>query len=475
MDFDSALERVRKGPAGPHIGAFFDYDGTLIHGFSAANFYRDLIMSRKVTPVQLAETVYAGLRGTSTEADFERFVRSALKAYAGHTEDELQRLSRRIFTREIAGQMYPQAWQLLRAHEAVGHTLVVASSATSFQIAPAAEELGIPNILATPVEMRDGVATGRITGRTLWAEGKAAAVADFARNNEIDLDQSYAYGNGTEDVAFLSSVGNPTALNPDKGLTRYAEDNDWPIVRLRPRGSAGVSQIVRTAAGYTGLFGGAALGIATNLGRNQRNMVDGMIANGSTFALFGAGVHINIVGKRHARSPRPAVFIFNHQSEFDLLVMGEVLGGGFTGIVKKEMATNPLFGPMLRFGGATFIDRQNTDKAKSELRPVVETLKSGVSVIVAPEGTRSLSPRLGEFKKGAFHIAIQAGVPIVPVVIRNAGEIYWRNARAIRQGTIDVAVLEPIDVSGWDPAHLDSNVAEVRQLFFETLLDWPKG
>jgi putative phosphoserine phosphatase / 1-acylglycerol-3-phosphate O-acyltransferase len=474
VELASTIDRVRNGPQGPKIGAFFDYDGTLIDGFSGANFYKDLIRSRKVSPLQLAETAYAGIRGTSTEKDFERFVHAALKAYAGHTEEELATLSRRLFMHEIAGQIYPEVWQLLRAHEAAGHTLVVASSATWFQIAPAAEELGIPNVLATPVEFRNGIATGRISGRTLWAEGKAAAVGEFADERDIDLDSSYAYANGTEDEAFLGMVGTPTALNPDKGLTRIANEKGWPAIRLRPRGSAGPIQLAHTAAAYAGLFGGAALGITANLGRSRQDMVDGMIANGSTFALLAAGVHIHTIGKLHTRTPRPAVFIFNHQSEFDLLVLGHVLGGGFTGLVKKEMATNPLFGPLLRFGGATFIDRQHSEKARSELGPVVDTLKSGVSVIVAPEGTRSLTPRLGEFKKGAFHIAIQAGVPIIPVVIRNAGEIYWRNARAVRQGTIDVAVLEPIDVSDWDPAHLDSNVAEVRQLFAEALLDWPK-
>ncbi|MGY2060997.1 lysophospholipid acyltransferase family protein, partial [Nocardia gipuzkoensis] len=81
--------------------------------------------------------------------------------------------------------------------------------------------------------------------------------------------------------------------------------------------------------------------------------------------------------------------------------------------------------------------------------------------------------RVGRFKKGAFHIAIQAGVPVVPIVIRNAGEIAWRNSAVVRKGVVDVAVLAPIDVRDWDPHQMDAEVERVRQLFVETLLDWP--
>ena len=74
---------------------------------------------------------------------------------------------------------------------------------------------------------------------------------------------------------------------------------------------------------------------------------------------------------------------------------------------------------------------------------MLDKLADGVSIAIAPEGTRSLSDRLGPFKKGAFHIAMQAGVPIVPIVIRNAGELMWRNSFWLRPGTVDVRVLEP--------------------------------
>jgi len=105
---------------------------------------------------------------------------------------------------------------------------------------------------------------------------------------------------------------------------------------------------------------------------------------------------------------------------------------------------------------------------------VVEKLRDGVSVVIAPEGTRSATPRLGPFKKGAFHIAMQAGVPLVPIVLRNTGDLLWKESFVVRPGKVDVAVLPPVYVDGWKVQDLDRRVAEVRQLYLDTLASWPR-
>jgi putative phosphoserine phosphatase/1-acylglycerol-3-phosphate O-acyltransferase len=107
------------------------------------------------------------------------------------------------------------------------------------------------------------------------------------------------------------------------------------------------------------------------------------------------------------------------------------------------------------------------------LAPVVEKLRSGISLAIAPEGTRSATPTLGPFKKGAFHIAVQAEVPVVPVVIRNTGEIMWRASLVARPGTVDVAVLPPVRTVGLGPEDVDGLCDRVRQQFVGTLADWP--
>ena len=104
----------------------------------------------------------------------------------------------------------------------MGHTVVMASSATRFQLEAAARTLGIEHVLSTALEAgEDGILTGRADGPTLWRAGKAAAVREFAADHDIDLAASYAYSNGNEDVDFLSQVGHPAATTPEDGLREH--------------------------------------------------------------------------------------------------------------------------------------------------------------------------------------------------------------------------------------------------------------
>jgi putative phosphoserine phosphatase/1-acylglycerol-3-phosphate O-acyltransferase len=104
------------------------------------------------------------------------------------------------------------------------------------------------------------------------------------------------------------------------------------------------------------------------------------------------------------------------------------------------------------------------------MAPLVDAMKhEGKSVVLAPEGTRTISPRLAPFKKGAFHLAMQAGVPIVPIVIRNAGDVAPKGDFVFRSATVDVQVLPPVDTSGWRVADLNEHVREVRNMFARAL------
>jgi putative phosphoserine phosphatase/1-acylglycerol-3-phosphate O-acyltransferase len=93
--------------------------------------------------------------------------------------------------------------------------------------------------------------------------------------------------------------------------------------------------------------------------------------------------------------------------------------------------------------------------------------------MIAPEGTRLDTTSVGPFKKGPFRIAMAAGIPIVPIVIRNAEIIAARNSTTMNPGTVDVAVFPAIPVSDWTVDTLTDRIAEVRQLYVDTLADWP--
>ena len=89
--------------------------------------------------------------------------------------------------------------------------------------------------------------------------------------------------------------------------------------------------------------------------------------------------------------------------------------------------------------------------------------------MIAPEGTRSPTPRLGRFKKGAFHMAMQAGVPIVPVVFRNVLDAFPKDARIVRPATIEAVVLPPVETTDWTVEALDVKIAEIRDRYLEVL------
>ncbi|MCK9247387.1 MAG: HAD-IB family hydrolase [Solirubrobacteraceae bacterium] len=473
------VARIRAAPAGPSTVACFDYDGTVISGFSASRFYAHRLRNWQIGPVELAKTLALVRRGIRTAEDFDDLLALSLGAWTGAFEEDLQQLGRRLFRSEIAERLHPEVWPLIAAHHERGHAVVLATSATRFQIEPAARELDVDTIICTEVEVDgDGRLTGRALGTPPWGAGKARALLDLLDERGADPADAFAYSNGDEDVPLLESVGHPAAVEPEPGLRERAIDEGWPVLRCERRDDRpGLRDRARTGTLYgavaTGLVAGVGIGA---LRRSRSTALDIATGVGSDVALALTGIDVRVVsGREHLWSARPCVFVFNHQSGIDVPVLMHLLRGGFTGVAKKEVRSNPVFGPLLRLGDVAFIDRSDAKKAIEVMAPAVQKVRDeGVSLAISPEGTRSVSPRLGPFKKGAFHIAMQAEVPMVPIVLRNAGEVMWGNSQRIRPGTIDVAVLPPIDTSGWTRETIDEHVADVRGRFVDTLTHWPE-
>jgi HAD superfamily hydrolase (TIGR01490 family) len=472
---DGLANDVLSGPSGPEIAAFFDFDGTLIDGYSAAAFLTDRARRGDVSFSEAAKLLRTGLDARAGRVEFDRFMRVGVQAFRGHDAANLARIGERLLRGTLGGQLFPEMLEILAAHRRRRHTIVIASSALPFQVEPVARELGIEHILCTKLESVGDIYTGRVEGPILWGPGKASAICEFAEGAGIDLDQSYAYGNGDEDIDFLRTVGRPRPVNPKAELAAVAEREGWPVRRFGSRARPGLSSVVRTAAAYGGMAGafGAGLGVGL-LKHSRREAVNFTMSVGSDLTLILAGIHLNVTGEENL-SHRPAVFIFNHQSILDGFILMKLLREDVAGVAKKEVASQPGFGQFARFANMALIDRSNTIQAKSALEPVVKRLQEGYSIAISPEGTRSATPAVGQFKKGAFHMAMQGGVPIVPVVIRNAGELLWRGSKVMRSGAVDVHVHEPISVRDWTLDTLEERVAEVRALFVRTLEDWPTG
>ncbi|KQY57243.1 HAD family hydrolase [Nocardioides sp. Root140] len=478
MSLDTLLRKIYAGPGGPEIGAFFDYDGTVITGFSASAFYGHRVRGREIGLSELAQTVWAGFRGVNTAAEFLSLLELSCRAWAGKTEVELIELGETLFKESIAGRLHLEVWELVKAHHDMGHTVVLASSATRFQVQPMADALDAQHTLCTRLEVDDGVMTGRVLGAPLWGRGKSDAVTELAAVENLDLARSHAYSNGTEDIPFLSAVGNAVAVSPEPGLRAEAGERGWAVLDCVPRtGRPSVKDIARTA-GFYGAFAtafGAGIGLGL-LNRSRSQVFDITGSVGSDVGLALAGVTVDVIeGHEHLWGARPCVFVFNHQSKLDPVIVMKLLRQRWTGVAKAEARKIPGFGQLFQIAGVAFVERTgDVEKAKRALAPAIAKIRDeGVSLALSPEGTRSPTPRLGPFKKGAFHIAMQAGVPMVPIVLRGAGDVMWRGAQTLRPGVVEVVVLPPVQTTDWRVESIERHVSDVRDQFVQTLAHWP--
>ena len=472
-DLRSLHDDIAAAVPGPGTLAAFDLDGTLISGYSASVVYRDRLRRFDISVAELLRTTGAAVETRFRGADVGNLMRIGVQSLAGRMEDEMQEWGQRLFRQEIARMIFSEVRGLLAAHRHAGHRVVMATSATPYQALSVAADLDIDaeDVLCTRPAVLDGMLTGKLESPPLWGPAKAEALREYAEKHGADLGDSFAYSNGAEDVPMLKSVGHPVALNPDRKLAATARQNGWPSVNLRPPESgADPMSIARTTTAIGALMGAAAFGVSAGLLTQNRQTGANLVGSfGPDLALAICGINVRIKGKENAWAARPAVFMFNHQSSLDMLVIGSVIRRDVTGVAKKEAARDPRFIPVGALLDVAYIDRADSTKARAALRPAVEKLQSGISIAIAPEGTRSPTPRLGKFKKGGFHLAMQAGVPIVPIVIHNAGERMWRNSLVAHPGTVDVDVLAPVPTVGWDLADLDRHVDEVRTLFEDCL------
>ncbi|MBT8079076.1 MAG: HAD-IB family phosphatase, partial [Gammaproteobacteria bacterium] len=163
---------VDNAPRGPATLAFFDFDGTIIFGYSIATVMLEAITSGKLSPADaLRKFVRLISEGTDTN-DYGALLQQAAESLVGRPEAELVELGEKIFDRYLAAAIYPESRALIRAHQACGHTVAIVSSATPYQILPSARELGIEHVLCNELEIADGVFTGGVKSPVCFADGK---------------------------------------------------------------------------------------------------------------------------------------------------------------------------------------------------------------------------------------------------------------------------------------------------------------
>ena len=477
MRLPGSVAEIEASPEGPEVGAFFDLDGTLVAGFTGVLMTQDRLRRGQMGVGEFIGMVQAGLNHQLGRSEFEDLIGKGARMLHGNSMSDLDELGERLFVQHVQSRIYPEMRALVRAHMARGHTVVLSSSALTVQVEPVARFLGIDNVLSNKFETDDdGLITGEVARPIIWGPGKARAVQTFSAENAIDLAKSYFYADGDEDVSLMYLVGNPRPTNPGGKMESVAVKRGWPVLRFTSRsGSSPVAQL-RTVAGMASLLpaaaGGLGLGLLT---RNRRTGVNFFTAAWTRLLMASIGINLNVTGEENLTAERPAVFLFNHRNQADPFIAGRLISDNFTSVGKKELAKDPLMGTVGRVMDAAFIDRDDPKAAVEGLRKIEELARKGISVLIAPEGTRLDTTEVGEFKKGPFRIAMAAGVPLVPIVIRNAEIIAERNSTTFNPGSVDVAVFPPISVADWTSENLDERIAEVRQLYLDTLKDWPRG
>ena len=460
---------LAKSARGASVGAFFDLDRTLLEGFSAYPYLGERLRRGAMPAREMLANLGAMLDYKLGRSGFSGVVGRTTQPLRGVAESVLEELGEDVFRKHLLGRIFPEARALVRAHRERGHTLAIVSSATRYQIEPVARYLGIEHVLCTRLKVEDGVLTGEVVRPTCYGEGKATAARRLAAAAGLDLSASHFYTDAVEDLPLLELVGHPHALNPDPKLDRLARERGWPVQRFASR-AAGAREAVGTALAYGSMIPAVFAGrVAGLLSGNARSGLNLAIASWADFTTLAIGLELQVKGRQHLWSHRPAVFVFNHQSQADVVVVAKLLREDFTGVAKIEVSRHPIVGPMFRAMQVAFVDRANNKKAVEALKPAVEALRDGRSLVIAPEGTRSQTERLGPFKKGAFHLAMQAGVPIVPIVIHNALESQPKGATLFRPATIRVEVLAPVPTEHWRAATIDHHVAEVRGMFLRAL------
>ena len=211
------------------VAAFFDLDKTIIATSSAFAFGKEFLHNGMITrqeawDLYLSKAQYMLVGQSSEKMDSTRDALAQM--VAGWEVDDIQRITRETLREVVAPAIYAEARELIDAHRAKGHHIIIISASAKILVEPIAQELGVDTVVATEMAIENGKLTGEIT-RYLKGEAKAEAVRQFAADHNFDLDASFAYSDSATDIPMLELVGNPVAVNPDRTLKKHALANGW--------------------------------------------------------------------------------------------------------------------------------------------------------------------------------------------------------------------------------------------------------
>lgn len=178
---------------------------------------------------------------------------------------------------------------------------------------------------------------------------------------------------------------------------------------------------------------------------------------------LGVGIRIRTRFAQPLEHGTPVVFAINHQVALDIPAVGSAIPVPFGWVAKAELARIPFLGHAIRFSPSVFIDRSHPKRSIETMRIAGQRIRDGLSVAIFPEGSRSFGPDLGPFKRGAFLLAIEAQVPLVPVTIVNAHHLFNEKTKKARPGTMEVHFGKPINLAGYTRQDIPMLMVAVRE------------
>ncbi len=415
--------------------AFFDLDRTLLPkasgpALSAAMRQTGVVSSR--LPGESLLFGYFNLLGESLGSI--ALARQAVLVAKGRAADAFDGAAE-IAADVLEPMVGPFASMLIEEHQSAGRPVVLATTTPEHLIRPFAERLGIDAVIATRYEVGDdGCFTGRNDGHFVWSMGKIAAVREWAEEEGIDLEESFAYSDSIYDAPLLKAVGNPGAVNPDPRLQALAVAARWPVLHFDTS---------------PGVFKVPVIGL-------ELQRVVTMLARPEVFPY----ARFTVEGADNVPVDGPAILVGNHRSYFDVAAMAVAMGrtprtARFLG--KKELFDVPGLGTLFRAGGGISVDRRQEDPNSADaFAAAVRSLAGGELVAMMPEGT---IPRGIEFFQpgmegfpGAARLAQLTRVPVIPFALTGTEKVWPRSSRLPRvtnllgRPEVTVTFGEPVDL-----------------------------
>ena len=392
--------------------AIFDLDRTLIPSSSAPIFSKYMVEAgiTEHRSIPLADLFLKYYEHVGESRLAMAPAKYAVKASAGWSASAVRKAAAAA-SKEIIQGLQPFAQGLFDEHREAGRTLVLATTSPEPFVGPLADALGFDAVISTKWAQEKGAYTGELDGAFVWGRAKADAVREWADENGVRLDRSYAYSDSYYDTPLLDAVGHPVAVNPDPNLTTTAMIKQWPIRHLDK--NEGVIKIA---------------------GREIQEWTRPLMSRPELVAPY---ADISYEGVENIPSEGPAIIVFNHRSYFDPTVMGILIakaGRNVRGLGKKEVFETPIIGKLMAGLGGVRVNRASG--SNEPLEKAAQAIMGGEVVMIAPEGTIPRGPAFFEpelkGRWGAARLAEMTEAPVIPVGLWGTEKVWPRSARLPR-------------------------------------------